>query len=168
VFGIDLQTLIQVGINLFNVALLAVALTWLLYRPVREFLHNRELRIITQLEHAKTTVTQADELKAQYQEKLRGIEAEKRQILEEAREIAHKNSKATLEDAKTEAAAIKARAETDIQLEISRINDQVKTAIIDISSAMTEKFVTVNIDKATHDRLFAETVAELEEVPWHS
>ena len=51
-FGLDMQTLIQVGPQLLNVGILAFFLSWLLYKPVRAFMAKRSERIAGQLEHA--------------------------------------------------------------------------------------------------------------------
>lgn len=37
VFGLDAQTLISIGIQLFNAIILALALGFILYNPVKEF-----------------------------------------------------------------------------------------------------------------------------------
>ena len=168
VFHLNLQTLVQIGINLLNVAILAFILAKLLYKPVCGLLAARENRIKSQLETARDSMEKADEQKLQYEEKLGNIDLERKQILDGARELASQEGHAIVEDAKREAATLKARAAEEIEMERLRLVDEVKEAIIDVSSAMTAKFVTISIDKETHDRLFAETVAEMEEMPWRS
>ena len=56
VFGLDSQTLISIGIQLFNAILLAVVLGYLLYKPVKEFMQNRTNRIQSQLDDAEATM----------------------------------------------------------------------------------------------------------------
>jgi F-type H+-transporting ATPase subunit b len=41
VFGLDTQTLISIGIQLLNAIILALALTFILYKPVKRFLQKR-------------------------------------------------------------------------------------------------------------------------------
>ena len=55
-------------------------------------------------------MAQAQALKKEYEEKLKNIESERTAILQEARTTALKNSQIIISDAKTEATAIKDRA----------------------------------------------------------
>ena len=45
VFGLDSQTLISIGIQLFNGSILAVALAFILYNPVKDFMEKRREKI---------------------------------------------------------------------------------------------------------------------------
>ena len=163
-FGLDQQTLVQIGIQLFNVSLLAYVLARLLYNPVRNFLSKRADRIKDQLESAGGELVKANELKTQYEQKLRNIELERTEILDAAHRLAIENSKKLLDEAKCEADGVKTRAAMTIELEQQRVKDEMKQVIIEVSSAMAEKFVALTIDKDAHDRLFAEAMNELKEV----
>ena len=168
VFGLDLQTAIQVGIILFNVSVLAAVLSHILYKPVQNFLKKRAEKIADQLTRAEEDMTKAAELKAQYEANLKDIEKERVEILEEARRVAAEHTKETLVDAKKEADSIRARASLDIKNEQEQAKEQLRIHIIEVASAMTEKLVSYTIDKETQDRLFEETLKELEEAAWPS
>lgn len=168
VFGLDQQTLIQIAIQLFNTCILAAFLTKILYKPVRSFMQKRTERINAQLLKAEQDVAHADELKVQYEGKLKDIEAERRDILEAARRVAMDNTKQILEDARVEAKLIRERAEQDIVREQQRVKDEMRVQIIELSSVMAGKFVTSAMDSDTQDRLFSETVSELEDSTWLS
>ena len=161
-FGLDQQTIIQIIAVFINVAFLAFALSKLLYNPVRNFLNNRAERIKSELETAKSEAETANNLKLEYETKLKNIELERTEILDEARKEAGERAARLLAEAKSESEALKARAREQAQAELERIEAGAKQAILEISSAMTEKLVAIAIDKQTHDRLFAETMAELE------
>jgi F-type H+-transporting ATPase subunit b len=165
-FGLDAQTLIQVGAHLVNVSLLAFVLAKLLYRPVREFLSRRSERIRIQLEQAADDTAKATELKVQYEQKLKRIELEQDGLIEEARKRAAETARQILADAKTEADAIRERASANVEMEWEQAQVAMRRAIIDVSAAMSAKFVTLAINKDTHDRLFAETMSELEGMTW--
>ena len=53
-FGLDSQTLIQIGIQLLNGIILAVALGYILYKPVKEFLHKRSEGIQNKIDAVHT------------------------------------------------------------------------------------------------------------------
>jgi len=164
VFALDQQMLISVGIQLFNACVLAAVLSYLLYKPVRKFLQKRAEGIQAQLTHAEESIAGAEELKALYEQKLEEIERERLAILEAAQDRAAEKSKQKLEAAEQEAAAAKERAETEIRREREEAKDAVRLQIIEVAGALAEKFVAqALLDKDTQDRLFAETLAELED-----
>mgnify|MGYP001252647009 FL=1 len=81
-FGLDLQTLIQIGMQLLNAIILAVALAFILYKPVKEFLDKRTNGIQGKIDDADETMAKANELIAEYEDKIKNIEKERIDILE--------------------------------------------------------------------------------------
>ena len=168
VIGFNLQTVFEVAVNIFNIAVLALVLSWLLYKPVRKFMQGRSERIRSQFEGASRQEKIANELKAEYERRLAGIEKEKEEILQSARKLAGENSRRLLEEARAEADGMRVRAHTDIELERERVKDEMKQAIIEVSAEMTQKLVAISVDKNLQERLFTQTMQELEEVRWRS
>jgi F-type H+-transporting ATPase subunit b len=165
-FGLDMQTVIQTVIALINAAFLAYLLSKILYKPVQNFLRLRAEKIEDQLKSAKEGMEKASAIKEQYEESLKCIEDERIDILENARKVAAEQSKDTINDAKKEADSIRARASIDIKNEQEQVKEQLRLYIIEVASAMAEKLVACTIDKETQDRLFDETLKELEETAW--
>jgi len=166
VFGLDQQTLISIGIQLINAIILAVALSFILYKPVRNFLQKRIDRIKAQMGRAEDDLVKAGELKAQYEKKLEDIELERAAILESAHQVAAEEGRQIIEKAKEEAFAEKEHASADIRIKRERASEAMRLEMIEIASAMAEKFVAHAMDEETQDRLFAETIAELEDAQW--
>jgi len=162
----DMDTVISAGANLVNVLVLAAALAFLLYRPVRDVLRKRTERIQGQLSQAEADMAKAEELRLQYEQKIEDVQREREEILGEARKSAAENSRRIIAEAKKEADALKERASANVELEWERADAEMRNAIIEISAIMAEKFVTLAINKETHDRLFAETVVSLEDMAW--
>jgi len=167
-FGLDFQTVIQVVAHLINVGLLAFILVKLLYKPVQNFLLKRVERIKGELDHAGDEMAKANELKLQYEQKMKDVELARDEILGEARKAAADEGRQIVADAKKEADAVKERAAANVDLEWDRAQTAMRQAIVDVASAMTEKFVTLAINKETHDQLFADTMSELEGMTWRS
>jgi F-type H+-transporting ATPase subunit b len=166
IFGLDQQTLISVGIQLFNACLLAVALTYILYKPVRKFLQKRADGIQARIMSAEEDMAKADEWKALYEQKTEDIEREREGILEEARKFATEKTQRALDEAAREAAAMKARAEAEIRAERMRAREDMKRNIIEIAALMADKFVKSAIDEEQREKLFNEALYELEAQPW--
>ena len=165
-FALDRQTLISTGINLFNVAILAVVLSKLLYNPVRKFMAARTERIRVQLDEAAREAETASELKTRYEGLLAGIDDQRKEILEEARKTAADTAKRMLAQAKADADAVRVQATAEVELERERVREEMRQVIIGVSAAMTEKLIAASIDDKLRERMFAETVSELEEVKW--
>jgi F-type H+-transporting ATPase subunit b len=167
-FGLDGQTLIQIGMNLFNVGLLAFILTKLLYKPVRGFMAKRSEKIKSQLDHAMDESAKATELRLQYEQKLLDIDKSRDEILDEARKQAVENGRVILAEAKAEADALKARAHATVEMEWERAQEEMRLAILNVSAAMAGKMVVASMSKEAHEKLFDETMTELEGTSWRS
>ena len=167
-FAIDQQALIQMAWVLINAVILAFILSKLLYKPVLNVLKNRRDRIDGEVREAEKSKTDALQLKAEYEQKMKDVEQEKVEILDTARRQAEDRSKERIAEAHTEAATLKARAEKDIELEKERAKSEMKQHIIDASSLMVTKFLSRTMDAEAHEQLFNETMAELEEIAWHN
>jgi F-type H+-transporting ATPase subunit b len=157
-FGLDLQTFLQICANLINVSILAYVLSRLLYKPVREFMQRRAERINGELEQAGYEMAKATDLRYKYEQKMKDVERERDAIIDEARKVATETSRQIIADAKKEADAIRDRAAVNVDMEWERAQSAMRTAIIDVSAAMAEKFVTLAINKETHDKLFGEAM----------
>ena len=166
VFGVDQQTFVQIIANVVNVAVLAAILAFLLYRPVRNVLNKRTTKIQGQLIQAEEELEKATELRKKYALKMEETEREREEILGEARKLAADSSRRILAEAKKEADTIRERAASNVEMEWERAENDMRTAIIDVSAVMAEKFVSLAINKETHDRLFDETISDLEGMTW--
>jgi len=165
-FGIDSDLIGRMVANFVNVAILAAVLAFLLYRPVRDILRKRTERIQRQLASADEEMTRALELRQEYERKIDEINDERDNILNDARRQAADNSRRLISDAKVEAEALKERASQSVEMEWDRAQEQMRTAIIDVSSAMAGKFVSLAINQETHDNLLNEAMSDLEGMTW--
>ena len=166
ILGMDAQTVSEAFFNVLNVAALALLLAFLLYRPVRTALQKRTERIQGQLTQAEEELKKATELRQKYEKMMEGAEIEREEILAESRKAAADSSRRLIDDAKKEADSIRERAATNVEMEWERAENDMRTAIIDVSAVMAEKFVSLAINKETHDRLFDETMSGLEDMTW--
>ena len=161
-FGLDQQTFLQVFPHLLNFILLAILMTYILYKPVRAFLHERADRIAKELDEAEATRAAAVNLKEQYEQRLKDIEIERTAILDDARKQAMERRNRDMAETKKEMDALKVRADIEIAAELARVKDQVEQSIVELSSEMAGKLLGVSIDPGMHSRLYDEAMAELE------
>lgn len=168
VFGLDTQTLISIGLQLFNAIVLALALGFILYNPVKKFLRNRTEKIQKSIDDSDATMLKANALITEYDSKINEIDIERLEILEAARLKALDESKIILEEAKIEAREIKKRSLDSVSEDKKRLKEETRLYIIELSSIMAEKYITQNIDTETQEKLFKETLTKLEEAQWQS
>jgi len=161
-FDMDMQTVIQTAANAFILILLGIILTRILYAPVRDFLKERTARIQRQLDEAKDNKATAMELRSRYDHQLKDIDLERTAILDEARKHANQQRELLINQAKDEVRDLKYQAGVEIEAERMRVRDEIYSAIVDISSDMAEKLLLASIDKQAHERLFDESLAELD------
>ena len=167
-FDLDMQLVHDVILLAIAVFFLFLAMSYLLFNPVRKMLEDRKLKIRTELDDAAADKNDAAELKAQYEEKLKGIDKEAEAILSEARQKALHNEAKIVEEAKEEAARIIARANEEALLEKKRVVDEMKQEMIAVAAAMASKVISANIDINIQNQLVDETIKEMGDSTWLS
>ena len=167
-FDLDMQLVHDVILLAIAVFFLFLAMSYLLFNPVRKMLEDRKLKIRMELDDAATDKADAAALKAQYEEKLKNIDKEAEAILSEARQKALHNEAKIVEEAKEEAARIIARANEEALLEKKRVVDEMKQEMISVAAAMASKVISANIDINIQNQLVDETIKEMGDSTWLS
>ena len=167
-FDLDMQLVHDTILLAIAVFFLFLAMSYLLFNPVRKMLEDRKLKIRTELDDAATDKADAAALKVQYEEKLKDIDKEAEAILSEARQKALHNEAKIVEEAKEEAARIVARANEEALLEKKRVVDEMKQEMIAVAAAMASKVISANIDINIQNQLVDETIKEMGDSTWLS
>ncbi len=167
-FGLDWQLLADSVLTLIAVFILFTLMSYFLFNPARKMLSDRKQKIKGELDEAKANLDQALLMKAEYEEKLKGINQEAESILSEARRRALDNENRIVAQAKEEAARIMERAHTEALLEKQKMADDVKKEMITLASLMAGKVVAASIDAKVQDQLIDETLKEMGENTWLS
>ena len=167
-FDLDMQLVHDTILLAIAVFFLFLAMSYLLFNPVRKMLEDRKLKIRTELDDAAADKEEAAALKVQYEEKLKDIDKEAEAILSEARQKALHNEAKIVEEAKEEAARIIARANEEALLEKKRVVDEMKQEMIAVAAAMASKVISANIDINIQNQLVDETIKEMGDSTWLS
>ena len=167
-FGLDAQLLFEVVLSMIAVFVLFVALSYILFNPVREMLKKRQEMVQETKDTANREKEEALKLKAEYDEKIKNAEAEVEEILSAARKRALKNERVILDEAKEEAARIIANANVQIELEKKKAMDDLKKEVVSIAAMMAGKVVAANIDEKISDQLIEDTLKEMGDDTWQS
>ena len=167
-FDLDMQLVHDTILLAIAIFFLFLALSYLLFNPVRKMLQDRQLKIQTELSDAAADKNDAAALKQQYEEKLRGVDKEAEAILADASQRALRSEAKIVDDAKAEAARIIARANEEAMLEKKRVADEVKQEMITVAAAMAAKVVSANIDINIQNQLVDQTLKEMGDSTWLS
>ena len=131
-------------------------------------LTDRQAKITAEREKTASDMDKADKLKAEYEEKLKGVNKEVEAILSDARKKALKNQERIENEAREEASRIIENARKEAELEKQKAVDDVKKEIILVSTLMANKLMAASIDKDTQDKLIDETLREIGDETWLS
>ncbi len=143
----------QILISLANLTILFLLLKKFLYKPVTKMLDARRAEIDNQYADAETAKQSAYAKDAELTERLANAKFEAESIVKEAAGMAKVRSDKIVEDAKAQADSIVRQAEVDAELERKRAEAEIKSQIIDVSTALTEKMLEREINADDHKAL---------------
>ena len=141
--GVNPWTMLFAWINLL---ILYLFLKKLAFKPLMSMIDSRQKEIDDMYSDAEKTRDTADELKAEYEEKLSKANEESEEILKSAVRRAQLKEEEILKEANVEASRVLERAEEQIALEkkqaLNEIKDEVSAMAIGIASAVIERDVS--------------------------
>ena len=168
IFGLDPQLLVDSAITILAMFFVFLLLSYLVFNPARNLMEKRQEGIREQMETAAREKQDAIQFKAEYDEKIKNVQKETDEILSEARKKALKKESVMLEEAREEAAQIVARANREVELEKSKVKDEMKQEIINVATAMAGKIVASSLDESKQSQLLADTLEEMGDETWLS
>ena len=168
IFGLDPQLLVDSAITILAMFFVFLLLSYLLFNPARNLMEKRQEGIREQMETAAREKQDAIQFKAEYDEKIKNVQKETDEILSEARKKALKKESVMLEEAREEAAQIVARANREVELEKSKVKDEMKQEIINVATAMAGNIVASSLDESKQSQLLADTLEEMGDETWLS
>lgn len=167
-FNLDAQLLADTVLLMLAMLVMFTFLSYLLFNPAREFLKKRQDKIKNDIDTAQADKEQAKLLKEDYEARIKNINKEADEILNQARQKALQNAEQIKAEANEEAARIIARANAQIELDRKKAADDMKKEMISIASLMAGKAVAASIDAKVQDSLLEETLKEIGDDTWLS
>ena len=168
IFGLSPQLLLDSLILLLAVGFMFFMLSYLLFNPARELLNKRREKIANEMADAAKEKADAEGFKAEYDAKLKAADKEVETILSEGRKKALKREDEIVNEAKAEATRIMERASREIELEKSKMKDEVKQEMVAVATAMAGKFVASSLDSEKQAQLIDEALNEMGDDTWQN
>ena len=146
-----------------NLMIQLVIFKKLLLNPVKKVIAERKAKADSQIADAEKLRTEAEAMKAEYEQNLQNARTEANQIVAAAQKTAAARSEELLGEARAQAAALKQKAEADIAQERKKAVNEVKDEIGGMAMEIVSKVVEREIKEADHQDLIDEFIKNVGE-----
>ena len=146
-----------------NLMIQLVIFKKLLLNPVKKVITERKAKADSQIADAEKLRTEAEAMKAEYEQNLQNARTEANQIVAAAQKTAAARSEELLGEARAQAAALKQKAEADIAQERKKAVNEVKDEIGGIAMEIASKVVEREISEKDHKDLIDEFIKNVGE-----
>ena len=146
-----------------NLMIQLVIFKKLLLNPVKKVIAERKAKADSQIADAQKLRTEAEAMKAEYEQNLQNARTEANQIVAAAQKTATARSEELLGEARAQAAALKQKAEADIARERKKAVNEVKDEIGGMAMEIASKVVEREIREADHKDLIDEFIKNVGE-----
>ena len=146
-----------------NLMIQLVIFKKLLLNPVKKVIAERKAKADSQIADAQKLRTEAEAMKAEYEQNLQNARNEANQIVASAQKTAAARSEELLGEARAQAAALKQKAEADIAQERKKAVNEVKDEIGGMAMEIASKVVEREIKEADHQDLIDEFIKNVGE-----
>ena len=134
-----------------------------LLNPVKKVIAERKAKADSQIADAQKLRTEAEAMKAEYEQNLQNARTEANQIVAAAQKTAAARSEELLGEARAQAAALKQKAEADIAQERKKAVNEVKDEIGGMAMEIASKVVEREISEKDHKDLIDEFIKNVGE-----
>jgi len=141
-----------------------------LLKPIRQVIADRKAKADSEIADAQKLRTEAEAMKAEYEQNLQNARTEANQIVAAAQKTATARSEEIVGEARAQAAALKQKAEADIAQERKKAVNEVKDAVNEvkdeiggIAMEIASKVVEREISEKDHKDLIDEFIKNVGE-----
>ena len=129
---------------------------------ISEALDRRQRAIEESIDHAERVRREADELLAEYRERLSDARGQADEIVARARRTAEAAEMETLAEARAKREEMMEQTRRDIEAETRRAIQEIRAEVADLTVLATEKVTRKALDSADQKRLVEEALSELD------
>ena len=129
-----------------------------LLKPIKQVIADRKAKADSEIADAQKLRTEAEAMKAEYEQNLQNARTEANQIVAAAQKTATARSEEIVGEARAQAAALKQKAEADIAQERKKAVNEVKDEIGGIAMEIASKVVEREISERDHQALIDEFI----------
>ena len=153
--GLMVWTLVLFGVSMF--------ILWKVAFPrIGEALDRRQKAIEDSIDTAERTRREADELLAEYRERLTAARHQADEIVARARKAGENHERESFEDAKAKREELMEQTRRDIEAETRRAIQEIRNEVADLTVLATEKVTRKALTEEDQRRLVEEALSELD------
>lgn len=134
-----------------------------LLKPIKQVIADRKAKADSEIADAQKLRTEAEAMKAEYEQNLQNARTEANQIVTAAQKTATARSEEIVGEARAQAAALKQKAEADIAQERKKAVNEVKDEIGGMAMEIASKVVEREIKETDHQDLIDEFIKNVGE-----
>ncbi len=153
--GLMVWTLLLFGVSMY--------LLWKFAFPrISDALDKRQHAIEESIDHAEQTRKEADQLLADYRERLHEARGQADEIVARARRAAETHEREAQDEAKAKRDQLMEQTRRDIQSETRRAIQEIRSEVADLTVMATEKVTRKTLDEDDQRRLVEDALSELD------
>jgi F-type H+-transporting ATPase subunit b len=159
--------LVTPGLGLMVWTLIAFGITFLLLRKlafprIQEALEKRQHAIEDSIDHAERTRKEADEILAEYRERLKEARKQSEDIVTRARKAAEMVEREATESGKLKQQELLEQARRDIQAETRKSLQDIRREVAELTVMATEKVTRKTLTQDDQRKLVEDALSELD------
>lgn len=132
------------------------------WKPILNMLNERRQKIQSEFDSIAKQKEDIQKIADDYQEKLKNIDAESRDKIQEGIMQGRMIAMQIQEEAQAYAREITAKARAEMEKEIDKAKIQLNNEVVNISMAVAKKIIQETLDVSKHKKLIAEFIEEAE------
>lgn len=144
--------------TVINIIVLYIILKKLLFKPVSKHMDDRSKKIQEALDLAEEAKRKVDDMKKEYDAKLRIAKDEGDKIVEDYKRRADKEYEKALETAKREAEQMIQKTRLELEVEKKQLISEVKKEMSELVLAASQKVLKENLDTDANRKLISEFI----------
>ena len=148
--------------QLLNFFVLLFLLRKFLYSPIKEILDKRAAQINGDLDDAEARRKEVEELKAEYEQKLKNAHKEAQEIVDNAETRANKKAKNIINEAEEKAENLKAKKLEEIEQAKKEAAAELRDSIADYTVLAANKLIQEQLDENKHQQMIMDFIDQLD------
>lgn len=132
------------------------------FPAISDALEKRQRLIEESIDSAQRTKDEADEILAEYRERLKEARVQAEEIVARARKAGDEHERHSLEEAREAREQLLEQTRRDIEAETRRAIQDIRREVADLTVAATERVTRKSLDEGDQRRLVEEALSELD------
>ncbi len=153
--GLMIWTLLAFGLTLYILSKLA-------FPKIAEALDKRQRAIEESIDTAERTKAEAEEILAEYRQRLSEARTQAEEIVARARKAGEQHQEESLQQARVQREELMDQTRRDIEAETRRAIQEIRNEVADLTVLATEKVTRKSLSESDQRRLVDEALSELD------